>query len=1258
MTSSGKVRIYELSRDLGLDNKDVLDAAEKLSIAAKSHSSSISDDEAARIRGLLQVGNGSRAVASSPTTPASAPGSGPAKAILAVQKAAAAAPERPASPAVAVIAKPSAPAKPMPARPGAPVATKPIASTKPVLPNKPLAPAQPAIAKSTSVASQPSAPVVVKPTAPVVKPSAPVVKPSAPVVKPSAPVVKSSAPVAKPSAPVAKPSAPVAKSSAPQIVASETGDQPRAVSGLASAAVSKPTAPPLRPIPAPPGAATTTPAVPRPSGPPSRPATPVVIKPASTGAGAPRTVPAPGRPAIPVKSSQPPARPTSARPSTPAPARPAAPTPTRPPAPGPRASDAPARPAVPAKPPVVIASKPARPAPPAPARKPEGPGRAGVSPAGRPQLVGRPISGAGSGGGAGGGAGPAIGSASASGTAGGRPASPSGRPTLSQRPGGAPPVVRPGQQTGRPGPTPLELVGKPIRRDSNVGVGRPAAPTRPGMPTGMRKPVAPGELMQLQKPTGRPTAPPPRRPGERPAAAEGAATSPTPELVRPTATPPAVPRRPGFRPPVAAPGAPGRPRRPDWDDTAKLEALRSRTPQKQRTKVHIIGENDDALTAETGGYAGEQEAMVLSASLARPSKPRGLAAAAAKPTVAVRKRKKETTRQRQRRRAMELRASREAKAQRPEMLIVPEGNLTVQELADKLGVESSEIIKSLFFKGIIATVTQTLDMSTIETVSDEFGVPVLEDDVQAAARKTVEMIEESDLQHLIRRPPVVTVMGHVDHGKTSLLDAIRKTRVAAGEAGGITQHIGAYQVELEVGGELRKITFLDTPGHEAFTAMRARGTKVTDVAVLVVAADDGVRPQTLEAISHARAAEVPIVVAINKIDKVGASPERVKQELSGQQLVAEDWGGNTVMVPVSAIKGENIDTLLEMILLVSEVEDLQANPDRLAKGTVIEAHLDKAKGPVATLLIQNGTLRTGDVVAAGPVLGKVRAMVDDTGGRVKAAGPSYAVEALGFSEVPTAGDEFEVYPDEKSARAVVGDRASEARATRLAQQMASRRVSLASMSSKVSDGDLKELNLILKADVQGSVEAILGALEQLPQKEVQVRVLLSAPGEITETDVDLAAASGAVIVGFNTSMAPGARRSADATGVDVRDYDVIYKLLEDIQMAMEGLLEPELVEEGLGEAEVRAVFMIGRNAVAGCYVTNGKLQRNCKVRVHRGKEVVFQGDLDSLRRSKDDVKEVATGFECGIGCDRFNAWREGDRVEAFKLVTQRRTLSL
>ncbi|MCP9881497.1 translation initiation factor IF-2 [Cyanobium sp. Alchichica 3B3-8F6] len=1086
MTSSGKVRIYELSRDMGLENKDVLDAAEKLGVAAKSHSSSISDDEASRIRSLIEAGsNGNRAAAAAPTAPT--------KAILSVKKAANDAAEaskpaagpRPATPTQTAAAPPMAAKPAMP--PARPVAAKP--ANQPPSSSKPAAPSKPAVVSKPTVVSKP-------------------------------------------------------------------------------AAASKPPAPSKPAAPARPAAAA--------------PSKPVVI------------------------ASKP------ARPGTPPPARPAAAAPT-------------------------------------PSRKPELPVRPAPS---KPQLVGRPTSA------------PTSAPAGAGSGTSSRPASPAGRPPLSQRPAppqraGAPAPVRPGKPgaPGRPGPTPLELVGKPIRRDSAApgAPGRPAAPGRPGMPAGMRKPMAPGELMQLQKPSGRPTAPPPRRPGDRTEA--GAPSSPgTPDLVRPSATPPAAPRRPGFRAPTPA-GAAGRPRRPDWDDSAKLEALRSRTPQKQRTKVHIIGENDDALTAETGGYAGEQEAFVLQASLARPAKPRTASTPAAKPIAAMRKRKKETTRQRQRRRAMELRASREAKAVRPEMLIVPEGNLTVQELAEKLGVESSEIIKSLFFKGIIATVTQSLDLSTIEAVAEEFGVPVLEDDVEEAAAKTVEMIEESDRDYLIRRPPVVTVMGHVDHGKTSLLDAIRKTRVAAGEAGGITQHIGAYQVEIPHAGEQRKITFLDTPGHEAFTAMRARGTKVTDVAVLVVAADDGVRPQTLEAISHARAAKVPIVVAINKIDKEGASPDRVKQELSALELVAEDWGGDTVMVQVSAIKGENVDKLLEMILLVTEVEDLQANPDRMARGTVIEAHLDKAKGPVATLLVQNGTLKAGDVLAAGPVLGKVRAMVDDTGKRVKEAGPSYAVEALGFSEVPTAGDEFEVYPDEKTARSVVGDRANEARATRLAQQMASRRVSLASMSGQASEGELKELNLILKADVQGSVEAILGSLEQLPQGEVQVRVLLSAPGEITETDVDLAAASGAVIVGFNTSMAPGAKRAADATGVDVRDYDVIYKLLEDIQMAMEGLLEPELVEESLGEAEVRAVFTIGRSAVAGCYVTTGKLQRNCKVRVWRGKEKVFEGDLDSLRRNKDDVKEVATGFECGIGTDRYTGWQEADRVEAYKLVTQRRTLS-
>jgi translation initiation factor IF-2 len=439
--------------------------------------------------------------------------------------------------------------------------------------------------------------------------------------------------------------------------------------------------------------------------------------------------------------------------------------------------------------------------------------------------------------------------------------------------------------------------------------------------------------------------------------------------------------------------------------------------------------------------------------------------------------------------------------------------------------------------------------------------------------------------------------------------------------------------------------------------MRARGARVTDIAILVVAADDGVRPQTIEAISHAKAAEVPIIVAINKIDKEGAQPDRVKQELTEYGLVPEEWGGSTVMVAVSAISGENLDTLLEMILLVSEVEDLYANPDRSARGTVIEAHLDKAKGPVATLLIQNGTLRVGDTIVAGSALGKVRAMVDDRGQRVKQADPSFAVEVLGLGDVPAAGDDFQVFEDEKEARSVASDKTDEQRQSRLLQAMSSRRVSLNTLSARAQEGDLKELNLVLKADVQGSVEALLGALKQLPQNEVQVRVLYAAPGEISETDVDLAAASDAVMIGFNTTLATGARQAADRAGVDVREYNIIYALLDDIQAAMEGLLEPELIEEALGQAEVRAVFPVGRGAVAGCYVQSGKIVRNCKVRIRRGNEVVYEGNLDSLKRMKEDAREVNSGYECGIGIDSFNAWKENDVIEAYRMITKRRTLS-
>lgn len=646
----------------------------------------------------------------------------------------------------------------------------------------------------------------------------------------------------------------------------------------------------------------------------------------------------------------------------------------------------------------------------------------------------------------------------------------------------------------------------------------------------------------------------------------------------------------------------------------------------------------------------------VSLSLVRPAKPKGSATHQSKPAAsAVRPTPK--GKERSQSPKTSARNHREQATIAKPSKIELKGGLTVQELASILIVPETEIVKRLFYKGIAATVTQTLDVETASLVAEELGVEVEMASAESEARKVTEMLDEADLENLQRRPPVVTIMGHVDHGKTTLLDSIRKTKVAQGEAGGITQHIGAYHVDVEHAGSQAQIVFLDTPGHEAFTAMRARGARVTDIAILVVAADDGVRPQTIEAISHAKAAEVPLVVAINKIDKEGAQPDRVKQELMDRGLVPEEWGGETIMVPVSAIKGENLDTLLEMILLVAEIEELSANPDRVAKGTVIEAHLDKAKGPVATLLVQNGTLRVGDTLLAGAAIGKVRAMIDDRGQRVDTAGPSCAVEVLGLGDVPSAGDEFLVFADEKEAKALAQARTLEQQESRWQQAMASRRVTLNSLSARAQEGELKELNLVLKADVQGSVEALLGSLKQLPQNEVQVRVLLAAPGEIAQTDVDLAAASDAVIVGFNTTFASGARAAAEDAGVDVREYDVIYSLLDDIQGAMEGLLDPEMVEEALGSVEVRAVFTVGKGAVAGCYVLSGKAVRNCNVRVSRGKNVIYEGILDSLKRMKDDVKEVNAGFECGIGVDKFNDWAEYDIIETYRMVTKRRTLS-
>jgi translation initiation factor IF-2 len=704
------------------------------------------------------------------------------------------------------------------------------------------------------------------------------------------------------------------------------------------------------------------------------------------------------------------------------------------------------------------------------------------------------------------------------------------------------------------------------------------------------------------------------------------------------------------RPTTARPAG----RKPGWEEEEEEEkkaAKVAKTAGKNKRKTQLLFEEDEDLDADAN--AGSN-APSFSLSTARPPKPSSAKPAATPPAQTVRV-KRPTKPDTERRTARVDRREVQEEA-RPESIVL-ERSLTVRDLAETLKMAETEIIRILFFKGMMVNVTQTLDMDTIELIAKELGVSVEAPSERSAAVKTTEMLDASDLENLQRRPPVVTIMGHVDHGKTTLLDSIRKTKVAQGEAGGITQHIGAYHVDVEHNGKPEQIVFLDTPGHEAFTAMRARGARVTDIAILVVAADDGVQPQTREAISHARAAEVPIVVAINKVDKPDANPDRIKQELTEQGLVAEDWGGDTIMVPVSALRGQNLDNLLEMILLVSEVEELSANPDRLAKGTVIEANLDRARGPVATLLVQNGTLKVGDSIVAGSVFGKIRAMIDDRGEKVEAATPSFAVEVLGLSDVPAAGDEFDVYENEREARAIADERSIERRNTRLQQALSSRRVSLSTLSAQAQEGQLKELNLILKADVQGSVEAILGSLQQLPQNEVQVRVLLASPGEITETDVDLAAASGAVIVGFNTTLASGARSAADREGVDIRDYNIIYKLLDDIQGAMEGLLDPEEIEEPLGQAEVRAVFPVGRGAVAGCYVQSGKLVRNKFCRVRRGKEVVYQGVLDSLKRMKEDAREVNTGFECGVGVSKFSDWKEGDIIEAYDMVMKRRTLS-
>ena len=567
--------------------------------------------------------------------------------------------------------------------------------------------------------------------------------------------------------------------------------------------------------------------------------------------------------------------------------------------------------------------------------------------------------------------------------------------------------------------------------------------------------------------------------------------------------------------------------------------------------------------------------------------------------------------------------------------------ITVKDLTERIGKPAGEILKKLLLLGVMANINSELDFDTASLVCSDFGVTLEMNLAKTAEDDLAETDFEDAEEDLQPRPPVVTIMGHVDHGKTSLLDYIRHSHVTSGEAGGITQHIGAYTVTVDG----RTITFLDTPGHEAFTAMRARGAQATDIAILVVAADDGVMPQTVEAINHAKAANVPIIVAINKMDKPAANPERVKQDLTAYELVPEEWGGDTIMVPVSAHTGEGVDTLLEMILLEADMLQLRANPNRMAKGVIIEAKLDKARGPVATVLLQNGTLHVGDNIVAGMASGRVRAMVNDRGERVTEAGPSMPVEISGFTDVPSAGDDMMAVADDHLGRQVVQERRDKLKAARAA---ASSKVSLDNLFSRIDQSKLTNLNIIIKADVQGSVEAVKQALEKLSNDEVKVRVLHSAVGAITKDDVNLASAFDAIIIGFNIRPDASAREAAEREGVDVRLYRVIYQAIEDVQKAMKGLLEPEYKEVTLGHAEVRNTFRItGAGTVAGCYVKDGKLQRNAEAHLIRDNVVVFEGKLSSLKRFKDDAKEVAEGYECGVSFDSFNDIKEGDVIECY-----------
>ena len=782
----------------------------------------------------------------------------------------------------------------------------------------------------------------------------------------------------------------------------------------------------------------------------------------------------------------------------------------------------------------------------------------------------------------------------------GAPGAPAGsrplRPNTNQAPAGSRPL--------RPNTNQAPAGGRPLRPNTNQA---PAA--------GGRAPAAGGAQGQAG---GRPLRP---NTNQRPQqGAQGARPAQAGQGGRPA---PGNAPRPaqGGRPASAQQGAAPRPAQPAQpqkpQQTTRREGVRVVDTRAGSVDLSTFDERFDQLT---------------------PDKARNMGGG--KHKVGKRPNQRPTPYQKRETEAEKLKRLELEKARRAPLHITIPDEIVVSELATRLKKTNADVVKKLFLMGFPVTANDTIDFDTAALVSEEFGALYTKEVVVTIEERLIDDSEDKE-EDLVPRDPVVVVMGHVDHGKTSLLDAIRHTHVTAGEAGGITQHIGAYKVEISG----REITFLDTPGHAAFTSMRARGANVTDIAILVIAADDGIMPQTVEAINHAKAAGVSIIVAINKIDKPDANPDRVKQELTEHGLVPEEWGGDVICVPVSAVTHEGIDTLLEMVLLTADMRELKANPSRRARGTVIEAQLDKGRGPVATVLVQNGTLHAGDVIIAGTSVGRVRVMTDDKGRKLKDAGPSTPVEIMGLAEVPQAGDLFYAVEDEKMARELAEQRKAEEKA---AQAGKVQKVSLDDLFNQIQQGDVKELNLIVKADVMGSAEAVQASLEKLSNDEVRVRVIHSGVGAISGSDLMLAEASNAIIIGFNVRPDAAIREDAAQRGVDIRTYRIIYECIEEMEAAMKGMLAPKFREVVQGHAEVRQIFKVsGVGTIAGCYVKSGKINRNSSVRVLRDSVVVAETKIDSLRRFKDDVREVAEGFECGIGLERFNDIKEGDVIEAF-----------